>query len=104
VPTSDRITIPAILAEALREDGEQDPPASEVRGLLPRGAVPWLVGTYEELRRMPLDARDWFVLSLVDGRSSVQMIVDLSAMPEAETLAVLVRLLKAGAIELHDSD
>jgi hypothetical protein len=103
VPSSDRITIPSVLAALLAED-EPESPASEVRATLPRYAVPWLVVTYDALRALPIEPRDAFLVSLVDGRSSVDMILDLSAMPQDETLAILTRLLKLGAIELHDPD
>jgi hypothetical protein len=95
VPSSDRITIPGTV-------GEDDGPASEARPILPRHAIPWLIVTFDDLRAMPLDPRDGFILSLVDGRSSIEMIIDLATLPEAETLTVLMRLLKVGAIELHD--
>jgi hypothetical protein len=105
VTSSDRITIPAALAaDPLGDDGEQDAPSSDVRQLLPRYAVPWLVATYEELQKLTLGAHGGFVVSLIDGRASIEMIVGLSAMPEAETLAILARLLRVGAIELHDPE
>jgi hypothetical protein len=103
MPSSDRITIPGGLAEILADDAPNGP-SSEVRPMLPRYAMLWLLVTYDDLRAMPLTPREAFVVSLVDGRTSVEMILDLSAMPEGETLTILTRLLKLGVIELHDPD
>jgi hypothetical protein len=64
--------------------------------------VPWLVVTYDQLQAMPLGERDGFVLSLGDGRLSVEAILELAGCPEGETIGILVRLVQLGAIELHD--
>jgi hypothetical protein len=73
-------------------------------GRIARSAVPWLAMTYDELRALPLDPRMAFVLSRVDGRSNVEIILDLTSLPADETLDVLDRLVELGAIELHDPD
>ena len=54
---------------------------SDVRPVLSMDGVPWLIVTYDELREMPLDPRAGFVVSLIDGRSTVEMIVDIAALP-----------------------
>jgi hypothetical protein len=64
--------------------------------------VPWLVVTYDALRAMPLDSRDTVVLALVDGRATVEGILDMAEMAEEEALDVLAKLLRLGAIELRD--
>jgi hypothetical protein len=42
-----------------------------------RASVPWLTISFEELRTLPLDHRAGFIVSLVDGTSSVEMILDV---------------------------
>jgi len=92
------ITIPE-LARASRELAAT---GSEVRHLVPLHAVPWLVITYDELRGLPLDRRAGFVVSLIDGRCSVEMLLDLTGMREDETVDILRQLVGHGAIELRD--
>jgi hypothetical protein len=85
-------------------DDDLEGPASEVRPLVPLFAVPWLAITVEGLRFLPLDARAAYVLSLIDGQCSVDLILDMCAheVDREEALAVLARLLGLGAIELRD--
>ncbi len=99
--SKDRITIPDHLASARGKDQQLDA-TGEIRRRLPDYGVPWLVVTYDELRSMPLRPEDAFMLSLLDGRLTVEMLLSLSGMTEAETLAILDKLLGLGAIELHD--
>ncbi len=99
----DRITIPGDLGKLARASERKfEATGSEVRRRLPTGAVPWLIVTYDELRSMALRPEDAFVLSLIDGRLTVEMIFDISGMPDDDTAAILAKLLTLGAIELHD--
>jgi hypothetical protein len=66
------------------------PPASAPRMLLSRG----------ELAALPLDPRDAFVLSLVDGKTSVQGLVDMAALGDGEVLTILERLAALRVLEL----
>jgi hypothetical protein len=103
VASSDRITLPGDLGPLARQSERQfEPTGSDVRSLVPLRAVPWLVVTYDQLQTMPLYARDAFVVSLVDGRVTVEMLLDISGLPEDETLDIVRKLLLLGAIELHD--
>jgi len=104
VASSDRITIPGDLGSFARESERQFEASSgsDVRSLVPLRAVPWLVVTYDQLQTMPLYAKEAFVVSLVDGRTTVEMLLDISGIPEDETLDILRKLLVLGAIELHD--
>jgi hypothetical protein len=98
----DRITMPEDMSQLAREStGELAASASDVQPVVALSAVPWLVVTYEKLRSLPLDSRAGFVVSLIDGRCTVEMILDLSGMPEDETVDVLRQLLGVGAIELR---
>lgn len=98
---STRITLPDAFG-LLDPAGQDEAPHSEVRRLVPLACVPWLVVTHEQLVTLPLDSRAAFVLSLVDGRCSVEMIVDMSGMPQDQVLEILGRLVALQAIELHD--
>ena len=98
----DRITLPDIdplERESMREFAVT---SSDVRPLVPLFSVPWLIATYDELRTMPLDARAGFVVSCIDGHSSVEMLLDLCTLPEDETLDIISELVRLGAIELRD--
>lgn len=55
-----------------------------------------------EVRWLGLDHRAGFLLSLVDGRHSVDELIDVSAMPRIEVLRTLVELLDMKAIHFID--
>lgn len=102
--SNDRITPAVDLSRAARDsERELVAPDSSVRMVLPVRAVPWLVLTYDEVRRLPLDSRDGFVLSLVDGRCTIEMILDIAGMSEDAVMDVLHKLVQLGAIELRDA-
>jgi hypothetical protein len=63
-------------------------------------AAPRLLKTRAELAAAPIDHRDAFVLSLLDGKTSVQGVVDLAAMPDGEVIGILERLAKLGIVSL----
>ncbi len=90
------------MSDLARESaGELSAAASDIQPVVALSAVPWLVVTYEALRKLPLDSRAGFVVSLIDGRCTVEMILDLSGMPEDETIDILRQLLGVGAIEMR---
>jgi hypothetical protein len=82
-------------------------PRSEVRRLTPReaasigrlepssahfGRIPTIVVSIDRLREARLDHRFGFLLSLLDGSTTVGEILDLSGMPADETLSLLEQL------------
>ena len=67
---------------------------------MPPAAAPKLLKTRAELARAPIDHRDAFVLSLLDGKTSVQGVVDLAAMPDGEVVTILERLAKLGIVQM----
>jgi hypothetical protein len=93
---SERITLPDAL-DPFSETG------SDIRRVVPLDAVPWLVLSHEDLVALPLDSRAGFVLSLVDGRCTVEMILDVAAMDERETIDILGRLVRLGVLQLRDA-
>ena len=62
--------------------------------------APKLLKSRAELSSEPIDSRDAFVLSLVDGNTSVAQIVDASGMPRADVAAILDRLVQLGIVVL----
>jgi hypothetical protein len=83
-------------------DSELEAPTSEVRPLVPTQSIPWMLMTYDQVRTLPLDPRAAFLLSLVDGRCTVELIVEMSGFEREEALGIVGRLLHLGVIELHD--
>jgi hypothetical protein len=63
--------------------------------------APKLLKSRSELTHAPIDHRDAFVLSLVDGKMSVAAIVDVSGMPSDEIGSILQRLAGLGIIALR---
>jgi hypothetical protein len=54
----------------------------------------------ERLREAPLDCRAGFIVSLIDGKTTVEELLDLSGMPDQETLAIVEDLRLRGIIKL----
>jgi hypothetical protein len=67
----------------------------------PLDRVPIVLVPREQLRWLSIDHKAGFVLSLVDGVSSVEMIIDVSGMPELETLRILAELTQQRIIALR---
>jgi hypothetical protein len=63
-----------------------------------RGSSPKLVASRGMIAKAPIDTRAAFVLSLVDGRNTVDALVDMSGMHEEEVKAILERLTRLGLI------
>ncbi|MFO0628393.1 MAG: hypothetical protein U0325_22660 [Polyangiales bacterium] len=63
--------------------------------------VPTLTISRNELRWLTLDHRAGFVLSLIDGASSIEDIIDVSTMPTFEVLRTLYVLLSQNVIALR---
>jgi len=65
-----------------------------------REGSPKLVASRAIVSKAPIDTRSAFVLSLVDGRNTVDAIVDMAGMPGEEVKAILERLARLGLIQL----
>ncbi|MBX3191654.1 MAG: hypothetical protein KF819_31970 [Labilithrix sp.] len=65
-----------------------------------RHAVPKVIKRADELPGAPITHRDAFLLSLIDGRLTVQALVDVSGMPEAQMMTILERLARLGIVTL----
>jgi hypothetical protein len=64
----------------------------------PRNGKPKVVKSRRELAAAPIDPRDAFLLSFIDGKLSVASLVDVSGMGEGEVMAILARLRRLGII------
>lgn len=53
------------------------------------------------LQTLPLDHRAGFIISLVDGHSTVSLIMDMCPMPRPETLAVIFALVEDNVLALR---
>ena len=62
--------------------------------------VPVLAISLHELRKRDLDHRAGFLLSLVDGVSSFDVLLDVVAMPRVEALRLLAKLVEDGIIRV----
>jgi len=63
--------------------------------------IPCLVAGVDHLRAAQLDARSGFLLSLIDGATTVENLLDLSGMSADNTLALLGDLRQRGIVELR---
>jgi hypothetical protein len=63
--------------------------------------IPFTRMTREAALRVPLDHWAGFVLSLVDGRASVDYIIDAASIPEIEALRLLCELREQGIIDVR---
>jgi hypothetical protein len=101
--SQDRITPPVDLRDAARATERKiEVPESRGRPLVPSYAVPWLMVTNDELRELPLDHRAGFLVSLIDGACSVEMLADISGLGLDEVAAIFALLVRLGAVELRD--
>jgi len=64
------------------------------------GRVPRVAVSHEQLPWLSLDHRAGFLLSLVDGRSSFEEVLDVSGMPPIEALRLLLELLQQNVIKV----
>jgi hypothetical protein len=63
--------------------------------------APAVVLSAEEIKRLPLDHRAGFVLSLMDGTIDLETLLDLSMMPREESLRLVRDLFESGVIEFR---
>jgi hypothetical protein len=67
----------------------------------PLNRVPLVEVARDQLRWLSIDHRAGFVLSLVDGVSSLEMILDVSGMPSFDALRILYELVEQRIISLR---
>jgi hypothetical protein len=64
--------------------------------------IPHVRAAMSEILLAKLDHREGFVLSLIDGRSSIDSVLDASPMPTHKTLRILEGLRERNLIEVKD--
>lgn len=64
-------------------------------------AVPCVAVTAEQLRFLALDHREGFLLSRVDGRTTVDELCDIAGMDRLETLKTLAGLIESEVLRLR---
>jgi hypothetical protein len=62
--------------------------------------VPQLLVGPKEIAKLPMDPRAAFILGHIDGIQSMEEILDVCAMPEAEAIELIERLHRMGVISL----
>jgi hypothetical protein len=87
-------------AAAAEEDLEA--PTSSIPPPVPMFAIPRLTVSLDGLRKLPLDPGAGYLVSLMDGHATVEVILDACELERDEALAMLARLLQLEAIELRD--
>jgi|HubBroStandDraft_1064217.scaffolds.fasta_scaffold19005_3 hypothetical protein len=63
--------------------------------------VPAVIVQRTQLRWLSIDHRAGFVLSLIDGSSSLEMVLDVSGMPRLDAMRILVELIAQRIVALH---
>lgn len=66
----------------------------------PAGSLLRIAVPLTDIRWMTLDHRAGFVLSLVDGASTVDELLDICGMPRLDALRILVELREKGALTI----
>jgi hypothetical protein len=60
--------------------------------------APVIAMSPEQLRRLPLDHRAGFLLSLMDGSMDLETVVEVSAMPRSDALRAVRDLFESGVV------
>ncbi len=76
------------------------PDETWARGII---GAPIVTMVPDQLKRLPLDNRAGFLLSLMDGAIDLDTVVELSAMPRAEALRAVRGLVDAGVVEFRSA-
>jgi hypothetical protein len=63
--------------------------------------MPVVVMPLELLKRLPLDHRDGFLLSLMDGAIDLDTIVEIAGIPRAEVIRLVRDLFESGVIDFR---
>ncbi len=65
------------------------------------GQVPAVIVQRAQLRWLSIDHRAGFILSLIDGSSTLEMILDVSGMPKLDSMRILLELIAARIVALR---
>jgi hypothetical protein len=98
-PSNDRASHVELRVDGLderTEDRETLRDLAQADNFLAR--IPQLALEQRDLALLPLDHREGFLLSMVDGVTSVETILDVCAMPADEALVILESLVERGVL------
>jgi len=101
VPPRSRYPLPPPIASSAPPPRASTSPSAAPADLGPLDSVPRVVMAPAELTKLSLDPRAGFVLSRVDGVTSLEEILDMCGMPREDATAVLLDLVAKKIIELH---
>jgi hypothetical protein len=95
------------------DDSSANDFADECRRMIEKGYLERIGGSVarvlrlavsiQELHRHALNHRAGFLVSRVDGQSSIDALLDVGAMPRLEALGIIAELLESGVLELVDA-
>jgi hypothetical protein len=105
-PRDELPTLPIDLREYARESGVMDDDDDEDRIVtaeipidMGKKDVPRVMVARSELPNRLLNHREAFVVSLIDGLSSVEMLLDIGGMSHTEMLGILCNLRARGVVK-----
>jgi hypothetical protein len=102
-----RLRLTPYAREHAQADGEtDDTPGAMLDYLKLLGSVdrvPYVTASMSEILMATLDHREGFVLSLIDGRSNIDALLDASPMPTHKTLRILHGLRARSLIAVKDA-
>jgi hypothetical protein len=61
-------------------------------------SIPVVAVPLDRVRELPLDARQGFVLSLIDGECTFEQIIDMCAFERVETIEIVAGFIQAGIV------
>ncbi len=82
------------------------PGAGQITQIRSRGAsdaVPRVIVQPGRMRDLPIDPRVAFLLSRIDGESSIETLVDVTGFRAEEVVTLLARLVQLGAVAMGKS-
>jgi hypothetical protein len=91
-------------ASSLAEERRRVLESVEAGGLGSLDQVPRLAVPLDELRNLSLDHESGFLLSCVDGVSTLDTLLDICGMPRPSALRLLAKLVDYGAIRLEPGE
>jgi hypothetical protein len=69
----------------------------------PLDRVPVVIVPNAQMRWLSMDHRAGFILSLIDGSSTVEMILDVSSMPRLDALRIVLDLVQQKIVSFHET-
>jgi hypothetical protein len=95
-PSTDRASHVELRVDGNAEPAPTQPEIVAAEDYLRR--VPRLAVGVHELALLPLDHREGFLVSRVDGKSTIETLLDVCAMPADEALEILQSLVERGVL------